>query len=67
MLDDLHYQASKYLYHMLEREGDIELRVVRSRKDDFWRTEPRDMVAAIDDHTLLVSMALISNINWFLA
>lgn len=66
VLDDLHYQASKYLYHMLEREGDIELRVVRSRKDDFWRTEPRDMVAAIDDNTLLVSMALVSNINGFL-
>ena len=66
VLDDLHYQASKYLYHMLEREGDLELRVVRSRKDDFWRTEPRDMVAAIDDNTLLVSMALVSNINGFL-
>jgi hypothetical protein len=21
VLDDLHYQASKYLYHMLEKEG----------------------------------------------
>ena len=35
VLDDLHYQASKFIYHMLERDGDIELRVVRSRKDDF--------------------------------
>ena len=66
VLDDLHYQASKFIYHMLEREGDIELRVVRSRKDDFWRTDSRDMVAAIDDNTLLVSMALVSNINGFL-
>jgi selenocysteine lyase/cysteine desulfurase len=66
VLDDLHYQASKYLYHMLEREGGIELRVVRSRKDDFWRTDSRDMIAAIDDNTLLVSMALVSNINGFL-
>jgi len=66
VLDDLHYQASKFLYHMLEREGGIELRVVRSRKDDFWRTDSRDMIAAIDDNTLLVSMALVSNINGFL-
>lgn len=66
VLDDLHYQASKFIYHMLEREGNIELRVVRSRKDDFWRTDSRDMVAAIDDNTLLVSMALVSNINGFL-
>ncbi len=66
VLDDLHYQASKFIYHMLEREGDIELRVVRSRKDDCWRTDPNDMIAAIDDNTLLVSMALVSNINGFL-
>ena len=66
VVDDLHYQASKFIYHMLEREGDIELRVVRSRKDDFWRTDPNDMIAAIDDNTLLVSMALVSNINGFL-
>ncbi len=66
VVDDLHYQASKFIYHMLEREGDIELRVVRSRKDDFWRTDPKDMIAAIDDNTLLVSMALVSNINGFL-
>ena len=66
VLDDLHYQASKFIYHMLEREGDIELRVVRSHKDGYWRTDPKDMVAAIDDNTLLVSMALVSNINGFL-
>ena len=66
VVDDLHYQASKFIYHMLEREGDIELRVVRSRKDDVWRTDPDDMIAAIDDNTLLVSMALVSNINGFL-
>lgn len=68
VLDDLHYQASKFIYHMLEREsdGDIELRVVRSRKDDRWRVDPDDMAAAIDDDTLLVSIALVSNINGFL-
>jgi selenocysteine lyase/cysteine desulfurase len=66
VLDDLHYQASKFIYHMLEREGGIELRVVRSRKDGYWRTEAKDMIAAIDDQTLLVSIALVSNINGFL-
>jgi selenocysteine lyase/cysteine desulfurase len=66
VLDDLHYQASKFIYHMLEREGGIELRVVRSRKDGHWRTEAKDMIAAIDDDTLLVSIALVSNINGFL-
>ena len=66
VLDDLHYQASKFIYHMLEREGDIELRVVRSHKGDRWRTDSKDMAAAIDDDTLLVSMALVSNINGFL-
>lgn len=66
VLDDLHYQASKFIYHMLERESDIELRVVRSKKDDRWHVDPEDMAAAIDDDTLLVSIALVSNINGFL-
>ena len=66
VLDDLHYQASKFIYHMLERDGDIELRVVRSHKDGRWRVDPEDMAAAIDDDTLLVSIALVSNINGFL-
>lgn len=66
VVDDLHYQASKFIYHMLERDSDIELRVVRSRKDGPWHTDPEDMAAAIDDDTLLVSIALVSNINGFL-
>lgn len=66
VLDDLHYQASKYIYHMLEQEGDIELRVVPSQKDGRWRVDSKDMVDAIDDDTLLVSFALVSNINGFL-
>jgi len=66
VLDDLHYQASKFIYHMLERDSDIELRVVRSHKDDRWRVDSADMAAAIDDDTLLVSVALVSNINGFL-
>jgi selenocysteine lyase/cysteine desulfurase len=66
VVDDLHYQASKFIYHMLADASDIELRVVRSRKDGPWRTDSEDMVAAIDDDTLLVSIALVSNINGFL-
>jgi len=66
VIDDLHYQASKYLYHMLEKESDIELRVVRHRADPYWRIDPADMEKAIDRNTLLVSMALVSNINGYL-
>ncbi len=66
VLDDLHYQASKFLYHMLEKQGDIELRVVRHRADPYWRMDPKDMEQAIDRDTILVSTALVSNINGFL-
>ncbi|CAN5520418.1 aminotransferase class V-fold PLP-dependent enzyme [soil metagenome] len=66
VLDDLHYQASKYMYHMLEKEADVELRIVRHRADPYWRIDPADMESAIDRNTLLVSMALVSNINGYL-
>ena len=57
VLDDLHYQASKFIYYMLERESDIELRVVRSHKDDHWRVDSEDMAAAIDASALVVYRA----------
>lgn len=66
VLDDLHYQASKFIYHMLEKQGNLELRVVRHRADPYWRVDPKDMEQAIDDETILVSLALVSNINGFL-
>lgn len=66
VIDDLHYQASKFLYHMLEKEGRIELRVVRHRGEDRWKIDIRDMEKAIDRHTRLVSLALVSNINGYL-
>jgi selenocysteine lyase/cysteine desulfurase len=66
VIDDLHYQASKYLYHMLAKESDIEVRVVRHRADPYWRIDPADMEKAIDRNTLLVTMALVSNINGYL-
>ena len=66
VIDDLHYQASKYLYHMLAKESEIEVRVVRHRADPYWRIDPADMEKAIDRNTLLVTTALVSNINGYL-
>ncbi len=67
VIDDLHYQASKYMYRMLEREGRIELRVVRlSEKGGYWAVQAEDMARAIDKNTKLVSLALVSNINGYL-
>lgn len=66
VIDDLHYQASKFLYHMLQKEGRIELRVVRRRPGDLWSVGPAEMERAIDRNTRLVSLALVSNINGYL-
>ena len=66
VLDELHYQASKFLYHMLEKDGGIQLRVVQHRRDGYWRIDPADMEKAIDRNTRLVSVALVSNINGYL-
>ena len=67
VIDDLHYQASKYMYRMLEREGRIELRIVRyTEKDGRWAVHAEDMERAIDKNTKLVSLALVSNINGYL-
>jgi selenocysteine lyase/cysteine desulfurase len=67
VIDDLHYQASKYMYRMLEREKRIELRIVRyTEKDGYWTIRPQDMERAIDKNTKLVSLALVSNINGYL-
>jgi selenocysteine lyase/cysteine desulfurase len=66
VIDDLHYQASKFLYHMLAKEKRIELRIVRHRGDGHWRIAAEDMEKKIDRNTKLVSMALVSNINGYL-
>ncbi|MBI3693955.1 MAG: aminotransferase class V-fold PLP-dependent enzyme [Acidobacteria bacterium] len=63
VIDELHYQASKFLYHMLQKEGRIELRIVQPRD---WKIDPKDMDKAIDRNTKLVSLALVSNINGYL-
>lgn len=67
VIDDLHYQASKYMYRMLEREHGVQLRIARlADRNGFWTVRPDDMEKLIDNNTRLVSLALVSNINGFL-
>jgi selenocysteine lyase/cysteine desulfurase len=66
VIDDLNYQASKYLYHMLQKEGDVELRVVHHRSEPAWTIDIKDVERAVDHNTMLVSMAVVSNINGYL-
>lgn len=63
VIDELHFPASWYLYAALEKQGIIELRVVR-HKD--WKIKLTDMEKAIDRNTRLVSIALVSNINGYM-
>ncbi|MBN1223902.1 MAG: aminotransferase class V-fold PLP-dependent enzyme [Candidatus Aminicenantes bacterium] len=63
VIDDLHFPASWYLYAALEKQGIIELRVVRHRD---WKIKLADMEKAIDKNTRLVSIALVSNINGYM-
>jgi selenocysteine lyase/cysteine desulfurase len=63
VIDDLHYQASKYMYRMLARDRKIALKVVPHRN---WTIDVADMDKAIDRETRLVSLALVSNINGYL-
>ncbi len=64
VIDDLHFEASKYIYTQLARAGNIELRVVPHRN---WQIDFADVEAAIDDETHLVSLALVSQVNGYLA
>jgi selenocysteine lyase/cysteine desulfurase len=63
VIDDLHYQASKYLYRMLQRENKIELKVIPHRN---WTIDVNDIDKAVNRETRLVSLALVSNINGYL-
>ena len=63
VIDDLHYQASKYMYRMLEKDGKIELRIVPQRD---WKIDVNEMDRVVDRNTRLVSLALVSNINGYL-
>jgi len=64
VIDDLHFEASKYMYTHLARAGNIELRVVPHHN---WQIDVADIEAAIDDQTQLVSLALVSQVNGYLA
>jgi selenocysteine lyase/cysteine desulfurase len=68
VLDDLAYQSSKFLYHMLQKEHGLEMRVVRHRqsKEGYLTIDRGDMEKAIDRDTKLVTVALVSNINGYL-
>lgn len=63
VIDDLHFEASEYMYSTLAQKGHIELRVVRHRN---WKVEMADVEKAIDKDTRLVSMALVSNVNGYM-
>lgn len=62
VLDELHFETSLYMYKALEAKG-LQLRVVKHRN---WAIDINDMDRAIDRHTRLVSMALVSNVNGYL-
>lgn len=64
VIDDLHFQASKYIYTELEKQGNIELRIVPHRD---WQTSAADFEEFIDDDTRLVSVALVSQLNGYVA
>ncbi|MEZ4510922.1 MAG: aminotransferase class V-fold PLP-dependent enzyme [Chloroflexota bacterium] len=64
VIDDLHFEASKYIYTRLAEAGKIELRVVPHRN---WQVDLADFAQAIDANTRLVSIALVSQINGFKA
>lgn len=64
VIDDLHFEASKYIYTQLAKAGNIELRVIPHRN---WQIELADVEAAIDEQTRLVSLALVSQVNGYMA
>jgi selenocysteine lyase/cysteine desulfurase len=64
VIDDLHFEASKYIYKALEQLGHIELRVVSHRD---WQIDLADIKAVIEERTRLVSVALVSQVNGYIA
>jgi len=57
--NDLHFSGS--LHNLVGlREAGLDVRIVRSTD---WRVDPSAMETAMDDHTALVDIALVSNVN----
>ena len=57
--DELHYEASLYLYGSLKRQG-LDVRIAKPRE---WRLEPADYERLVDRKTRLVATSLVSYIN----
>ena len=60
---DLHYSAALYNYKVRQMEG-LDVRVVRHRD---WGIDIRDVERVVDRNTRLISIALVSNVNGYLA
>ena len=63
VIDELHYPGSIYMYRRLEKEGDLEVRMLPARDGAI---DLRDMEGAIDGQTRLVSLSLVASSNGFL-
>ncbi|MGO8736884.1 MAG: aminotransferase class V-fold PLP-dependent enzyme [Terriglobia bacterium] len=61
--NDLHYSAALYNYKMRQRDG-LDVRVVKHRD---WQIDMRDLESVVDRKTRLISLALVSNVNGYLA
>jgi selenocysteine lyase/cysteine desulfurase len=61
VIDALHFEASTYLYRMLEKQG-LDLRVVMPRDG---RIEMSDMEKVVDHKTKLIAVSLVSYVNGF--
>ncbi|MEZ5363845.1 MAG: aminotransferase class V-fold PLP-dependent enzyme [Bryobacterales bacterium] len=59
--DEFHFHGGLYHLKELEQQG-VELRIVKPRN---WRIELADLERAVDRHTKLVSLTLVSNTNGF--
>ncbi len=61
--NDLHYIASMYNYRMRQKDG-LDVRFVKHRD---WQIDIRDVERVMDSKTRLIALALVSNVNGYLA
>jgi len=61
--NDLHYSAAIYNYKMRQKDG-LDVRFVKHRD---WQIDIRDLERVVDSKTKLVALALVSNVNGYLA
>ena len=61
--NDLHYSAAVYNYKMRQRDG-LDVRFIKNRD---WQMNMRDVERAVDNRTKLIALALVSNVNGYLA